>query len=288
MANNLPPPLNDLWNDIHESIERTYGARTNLSLIRSAIDTLRLTYQSPAAMGAPSFEDEHSRAAYNVAYFPSHAFAYLHLLLRRNLGDVIFDDLRSGPRVVVLGSGVGAETLAVIRWMAEMQNAKFTNTSFLLADRADWLGAALNLFDPLVDQHCKKYQIVLERVQVDLATEDGRKFIDSRVPDADIVFVPSLLTEMITEHTDVQFRENLLQALKPGSRVVLMDHRLPSFQHVSLQWSRDFKVLVHDSHVAGGVVIPPPSAWVIKNLLDGMGKRSPVSSYSMSWSVLER
>jgi hypothetical protein len=280
--------LQELWIDIHGSIERAYGSGNNLPAIRSAIETLRLTYQNPATMGAPSFEDEHSQAAYSVAYFPSHAFAYLHLLLRRNLGKVIFDNVSSGSRIVVLGSGVGAETLAITRWMAENSNQNFSKMSFLLADRANWRNSAFKHFDPLIDQQRKKSQLLLERVQVDLATEDGHKFIHSRVPDADIVFVPSLLTEMITEQTEVQFRENLLQALKPGSRVVLMDHRLPSFQHVSLQWSRDFKVLVHDSHEYGGVIIPPPSPWAIENLLDGTGKRSPVGSYSMSWSVLER
>ena len=172
--------------------------------------------------------------------------------------------------------------------MAAIQNAKFAETTFLLADRADWQSTALNLFEPLVNKHCEKSQIVLERVQVDLATDDGRKFIDSHVPDADIVFLPSLLTEMITENTEAQFRTNLLQMLKPGSRVVLIDHRLPAFQLVTLQWSQDLKILVQDSHEGGGVVIPPPSPWVTNNLLDGMGKRSFVRSYAMSWSVLER
>lgn len=276
----------ELWTDVHEALENFYGTRSDLPLIRSEIKHLRFTYRNSWSMGAPSFEGEHVQAAYSAAYFPSHAYAYLYVLLYRDLGRAIFNNTPTGARVVVLGSGVGAETVAVIRWMAETQNANLTNTSFLLADRADWSNAGANLLNPLLAKHLPKEQVTIDRALVDLATIEGQRFITSRIPEADVVLVPSLLTELISEHSADGFLDSLFKALSPGSKVVLMDHGYSDFERVSMNWSQQFQKKISQSNEK--VPIPKPSRWARLNLLDGQNGRIPVRSYSMSWSVLER
>lgn len=250
------------------------------------IEYLRRQYASEKVTGPPRFEDEETRLAYAVSYHPAHAFAYLHLLLRRGLGELIFGDLLRPPKVMVLGAGVGAETLAMMRWAEDQRIELLAGARFVLVDRASWRETRRAVLAPTVRTLWAEHKVVFDEVTADLATPSGREFVLGEAGHADVIFCPSVLSEMISEHAQDGLLSAVREAISPTAKLVLIDHKDPEFEHVSRQWSRQFGVLSQGS--TPGVVIPQPSPWVRAHLLTGANHRIPTRSYPMAWSVLAR
>ena len=137
MADNLPPLLNDLWSDLNTVVQSACANR-DLQAIRGKIVELRNCYKQPGVHGAPNFNSPESRLAYAVAYHPAHAFSYLHLLSRRKFGPTLFASMNRPLNVLVLGAGIGAETVAMLRWLKDANCTWFRGSRLTLVDRAPW------------------------------------------------------------------------------------------------------------------------------------------------------
>ena len=254
--------------------------------VGQGVEYLRRQYASEKVTGPPRFDDEETRLAYAVTYHPAHSFAYLHLLLRRGLGDSIFGDLHRPPKVMVLGAGVGAETLAMLRWAEDKRPELLPGARFVLVDRASWRETRRAVLAPTVRRLWAENKIVFDEVTADLATQSGLDFVLGEAGHADVIFCPSVISEMISEHAQDGLLSAVRESLSPGAKLVLIDHKDPEFEHVSRQWSRQFLVISEGS--TPGVVIPQPSAWIRSNILTGANHRIPTRSYPMAWSVLAR
>jgi len=280
--------LNGLWRDLETAIEPACRQFSRSNELRARIEELRVTYRASSVHGAPNFGRESTRLAYGIAYHSPHAYAYLHLLARRGLGDTVFGNIGRPPTVMVLGAGLGAETVAVVRWLESRDLDVLRGARFILVDRADWGATREKVLLPTIGDSLSKNNVDLVQWQADLSTSQGLSLIRQHSGNADIILVPSMLTEMITERCEAPFLKTLVGSMASGSKLVLVDHRQPDFQHVSLQWSHQFETLLRDSHERGGVAIPPPGSWIKRNFLDGANNRIPITSYPFSWSVLRK
>jgi hypothetical protein len=187
---------------------------------------------------------------------------------------------------MVLGAGIGAETIASLRWLAIRKHRCLREAQFTLVDRVNWAKVRGAVLLPLIADLANQNGLRFTQHSLDLTTTNGLDFVRARAGTADLVFLPSILTEMISEASQEQFLQTLEKALRPGAKVVLIDHFLPELRHVALQWSRHFDVVEDGAHSGDGVAIPRPSGWIQRNLLDGTGFRIAVRSYKMSWTVL--
>ncbi len=281
----LPEPLARLWDDVHRAVEESCRRFGETGDIQSGIEYLRKRYVSEKLDGPPRFDSESVRLAYAVSYHPAHAFAYLHLLMRRGLGQVIFGDLVSPPKVLVLGAGVGAETLASLRWMSAVETRLVAGSRFVLVDRAAWETTRASVLAPTVRELWTQHKFVFDEVTSDLSSQQGLDFLREECGHADVIFCPSVISEMISEHSQNQMMEVIHETINRRAKLVLIDHKDPEFEHVSRQWARRFTVL--SDGATPGVIIPQPTAWVRTHLLDGANHRIPTKSYPMAWSVLK-
>lgn len=271
---------------MHRAVEEACREHGRTDEIGSRIEYLRRAYAVEKREGPPRFTDEETRLAYAVAYHPAHAFAYLHVLLRRGIGRTVFGGMRTSPRVLVLGAGPGAETLAMLRWMETSSPELMKGARFVLVDRAEWEPTRRTVLAPTVRRSWKANRIVFDQVTSDVATDEGESFLVAEAGRADVIFCPSILSEMISERTQNQLLETLNACMDPGARLVLIDHKDLEFEHVTRQWSNRFDVI--DEGSSTGVILPPPSRWVAMKLLDGRDNRIPTRSYPLAWTVLGR
>ena len=269
---------------MHDAVEeacRDHGATDEIG---DRISYLRRAYRTEKTAGPPQFTDEETRLAYAVAYHPGHSFAYLHLLLRKNLGRDAFGGLTSSPKVLVLGAGPGAETLAILRWMEAERPELLPGARFVLVDRADWQPTRRSVLAPTVRRSWAENRIIFDQVMSDITTDGGAEFLAAEVPQADVIFCPSIVSELISDGTQSLVLESLVAHMSPGARLVLIDHKDVEFDHVSRQWSRRFCVIAEG--VTLGAILPPPTMWIGTQLLDGSENRIPTRSYPLLWSVL--
>lgn len=271
---------------MHRAVAEACLAHGDVESIAERIEYLRIAYASEKTAGPPRFADEETRLAYAAAYHPAHAFAYLHLLLRRNLGDAVFANVDAAPTVMVLGAGPGAETLAMLRWMQAVAPGLLEGARFVLVDRADWQPTRKSVLAPTVPGSWKSSGIVFDQFTTDLATVAGEDYLREEVGRADVIFCPSILSEMISERTEDHLMGAVHASMAPRARLLLVDHKDPEFEHVSRRWSRQFEVLEEGSST--GVIVPQPTRWVAANLLDGRNNRIPTRSYPMMWTLLGR
>jgi hypothetical protein len=131
------------------------------------------------------------------------------------------------------------------------------------------------------------FELGIRHVHADVSTLEGHEVLKKHIPQADLILAPSLVTELITEHSEEQLHVCLRNFMRPGSRLLLVDHGYPKFQHVAFQWSRDFKD-VPNATSQSRVAIPRPSEWISKNLLIGTSGLIPITKYDLSWFLLER
>lgn len=245
---------------------------------------LRHAYRTERLDGPPHFGDETTRLAYAAAYHPGHAFAYLHLLLRRNLGNAAFGGLKKSPKVLVLGAGPGAETLAIMRWMEAERPELLLGARFVLVDRAEWGLTRRSVLTPTVMRSWRSNRIVFDQVTSDITADEGMGFLAAEVPNADVIFCPSIVSELISDRTQGRVLESLVSHMSRDARLVLIDHKDVEFEHVSRQWSHRFNVV--EEGVTLGAILPHPTMWVASQLLDGSENRIPTRSYPLLWSVL--
>lgn len=283
-----PTHLEQLWIDTHELVEKACREHGYPERIRVKVEELRLIYRGSHALNAPNFDDSETQLAYSAAYHPAHVFGYLHLLGRRGLGSRIFDDLPDSPKVMVLGAGIGAETIASLRWLAIRKHRCLREAQFTLVDRVNWAKVRGAVLLPLISDLANQNGLRFTQHSLDLTTTKGLDFVRTRAGTADLVFLPSILTEMISENSQERFLQTLEKALRPGAKVVLIDHDFPHLRHVALQWAHAFEVVGSAAHPEDGVVFPRPSKWVKEKLLDGAMNRIPVGSYRFMWEVLRK
>lgn len=285
MVDNTPQDLKDLWNDLNTVVQEACVGR-DLDAVRKGIVELRSYYKQRDQRGAPKFDLPETRLAYAVAYHPAHAFSYLHLLSRRQFGHTLFASMQRPLNVLVLGAGIGAETLAMLRWLHAENCSWFRGSQLTLVDRAPWADTRKLILEPMIRGPLKFLDLEIREECTDFSTPKGRDVLERLVPNADLILAPSLVTELITEHSEEQLHACLRSFMKPKSRLLLIDHGYAEFRHVTLQWSRDFTdVLSATSHCE--VVINQPSDWIRRNLLVG-GLSTPVTKYFMTWCLLGR
>lgn len=275
--------LSELWRDLDEVAESVCKKLDRNAEISKEIEALRKTYRDN--IEAPNFEKAKTRMAYSVAYHPAHVFAYFHLLSQPRFGDVVRREIGQSPTFIVLGAGLGAETIAMIRWLSNHNSGVLRNSRFILVDRADWTRGRDLVFRPLVSDLIKEKDIHIDHCTWDFATPHGLDKLRDHAKDADVIMVPSLLTELITEHCERPFLDALREAMSDRAILVLVDHHLPEYQHVARQFAHNFKVLTQGT---GAFEIPSPSQWIRNHLLTGETNRIPVGTYPLSWSVLRK
>lgn len=245
-----------------------------------------MAYANERRDGPPIFDDLDTRLAYAVAYHPAHAYAYLHLLLRRDLGDVIFKGLSHPIKVLVLGAGPGAETLAVIRWMEASAPHLLGKAQFSMVDRADWTETRRSVLGPTVRESFNRHKIVFDQKAIDLSTKDGEELLSKEAPHANVILCPSVFSEMLSEGSGNFLLGSLCSLISESARLAVIDHH-HEFKDISRQWSGRLEVL-SEGEAKGGVVLPHPSGWVKENLLDWSNNRKPVLRYPLAWAVLVR
>ncbi|MBM4076606.1 MAG: hypothetical protein FJ267_13325, partial [Planctomycetes bacterium] len=265
MVDNTPQDLKDLWNDLNTVVQEACVGR-DLDAVRNGIVDLRSHYRQPELWGAPNFDSPETRLAYAVAYHPSHAYTYLDLLSRQQFGHKLFASMQCPLNVLVLGAGIGAETLAMLRWLRAEDCSWFRGSQLTLVDRAPWADTRKLILEPMIQDPLKFLDLEIREVRTDFSTSEGHDALERLLPDADLILAPSLVTELITEHSDEKLHFCLRNFMRPGSRLLLVDHGYPNFQHVAFQWSRDFKK-VPESTSRCRVEIHRPSEWIRKNLL---------------------
>ena len=286
MLDDTPKDLKDLWNDLNTVVQEACAGR-DLDAIRDGIVELRSDYKERDLRGAPNFDSPEKMLAYAVAYHPAHSYAYLHLLSRRQFGRTLFSAMQRPLNVLVLGAGIGAETVAMLRWLRAENCTWFRGSRLTLVDRAPWADTRRLILEPMIRDSIKFFELGIRQVRTDFSTSEGHEVLKKLIPEADLILAPSLVTELISEHTEEQLHVCLRSFMKPKSRLLLIDHGYAEFRHVSLQWSRDFAdVLSATDHCE--VVINQPSDWIRRNLLVGGGLLTPVSKYLMTWCLLER
>ena len=252
--------------------------------ISERIAYLRRSYRMERLEGPPRFDDEATRLAYAVAYHPGHAFAYLHLLLQKTLGTSAFGGIHSSPRIMVLGAGPGAETLAILRWMEAVRPELLDGAQFVMVDRAEWQSTRRSVLAPTVTRSWKDHGIRFHQETTDLTCETGLHYLATEAPQADVIFCPSVFSELIADGREGPVFESLLDHMSADTRLVLIDHKDVEFDHVSRQWSQQFRVI--DEGVTLGAILPLPTMWITDRLLDGTGDRIPTRKYPLLWSVL--
>ena len=171
------------------SAQRAVESLTELGLVRNHIQYLRRTYGE--TKGAPDFMSLETQLAYAIAYHPAHAFVYLHLLLRRNLGDTIFAHVNRQPKILVLGAGLLAETIALTQWMSHALPEVLRKSSFTLVDRADWSKARPIVSMPAI--HTNSWNASNNHLVCRLLLEkknEGRKFLAQELASFDLILCP--------------------------------------------------------------------------------------------------
>lgn len=282
----------ELWREIHDALERALSDFGRLDEIRAEVVRLRRAY---ASRRAPNFEREASRLAYAVAYHPVHTYSYFIALSDLGLGESLFSGLKKSPTVVVLGAGLCAETLAILRWMESFDSRLLQKSRFVLADRAKWNPTRRAILTPTVKSIWKENHIEFHEETADLSSDECRTFLSVEIPRADVIICPALLSEMITERTERSLIDKILPYLPTNARLAFLDHRYKEFTHVTQQWSNKYGLKVVESGTldklrnATPLIFPPPSPWVSANILDGtdglIPKRRP---YDLSWIVVSR
>lgn len=286
MVDDTPQELKTLWVDLNTVVHSACISH-DLAAIRKEIVKLRSVYKQRELRGAPNYDLPETRLAYAVAYHPAHAFSYLHLLSRRQFGPTLFASMHRPLNILVLGAGIGAETLAMLHWLRAENCTWFRGSQLTLVDRAPWADTRRQILEPMIRDSLQFFNLGVRQVRTDFSTPEGHKVLKTLVPQADLILAPSLVTELISEHTEEQLHVCLRSFMKSKSRLLLIDHGYAEFRHVSLQWSRDFAdVLSATDHCE--VVINQPSDWIRRNLLVGGGLLTPVSKYLMTWCLLER
>lgn len=286
MLDDTPKDLKDLWNDLNAVVQEACAGR-DLDAIRDGIVELRSDYKERDLRGAPNFDSPEKMLAYAVAYHPAHAFSYLHLLSRRKFGSTLFASLHRPLNVLVLGAGIGAETLAMLRWLQGENCVWFRGSQVTLVDRAPWADTRRLILKPMIRDSLQFFDLGIRQVSTDFSTPEGHTVLTKLIPHADLILAPSLVTELITAHSEERLQICLRNFMKPGSRLLLIDHEQPEFRHVALQWSRDFTNVLNVPSQCE-VAIKQPSGWISRNLLVGTDGLIPITRYSMSWYLLER
>lgn len=286
MLNDTNQELKNLWVGLDAVIQATCANR-DLQLIRSEIEALRNHYRMPQTFGAPSFGSIETRLAYAVAYHAPHAYSYLELFSRQQFGPKLFASMHRPLNVLVLGAGIGAETLAMLRWLRAENCKWFRGSQLTLVDRARWADTRRLILQPMIRDSRRFFDLGIRQVLTDLSTPEGNEKLKELVPAADLILAPSLVTELITEHSEEQLHVCLRNFMKPNSRLLLIDHGKAEFRHVASRWSHDFKEAPNATSQCQ-VAIPRPSAWITKNLLIGTSGLIPNRHYELSWYLLER
>lgn len=286
MVDDTPKDLKDLWTEINTVVEEAC-AGPKLDAIRDEIVKLRDCYRQPELWGAPNFALPEMRLAYAVAYHPSHAYSYLELLSRQQFGPKLIASMQRPLKVLVLGAGIGAETLAMLRWLRAENCVWFRGSQLTLVDRAPWADTRRQILEPMIRDSLQFFSLGVRQVRTDFSTPEGHKVLTTLVPQADLILAPSLVTELITEHSEEQLHICLRNYMRPGCRLLLVDHGYSKFQHVALQWSRNFKNIPNATSRCL-VPIPRPSTWIRSNLLTGSSGLIPITKYELSWFLLER
>ncbi len=286
MLDDTPKDLKDLWNDLNTVVQEACAGR-DLDAIRNGIVQLRSDYKERDLRGAPNFDSPEKMLAYAVAYHPAHSFAYLHLLSRRQFGRTLFSAMQRPLNVLVLGAGIGAETVAMLRWLRAENCVWFRGSQLTLVDRAPWEDTRTLILDPMIRDSLQFFDLGIRPVLSDFSTPEGHEELKKLVPEADLILAPSLVTELISEHSEEQLHVCLLSYMKPKSRLLLIDHGYAEFRHIAKQWSRDFTDVLSTTDQCK-VVINQPSDWIRRNLLVWGGPLTPVTSYHMTWCLLER
>lgn len=225
--------------------------------------------------------------AYGAAYHPAHSFAYLHLLLRRNLGQTIFGSVSRSPRILVLGSGLAAETLAITIWLRLHAPDVLSASHFTLVDRANWINLRRRIsFPTLTTKELGQQQFEVEEVTLDLADEAGESFLVGQIPSFDLIFCPSLLSEMYTERSSRRLIEVVRSFMSPQSVLVVLDHHLgDSWRNIRKECAENFN-FISESEKPAEIVIPAPPQWFRGNLLDGSDGLIPLQKLTASWLIL--
>ncbi|MGA1362037.1 MAG: hypothetical protein ACO36A_03855 [Ilumatobacteraceae bacterium] len=251
--------------------------------IKEQIIYLRGAYDMQSEV-PPNFDDDATRLAYAVAYHPGHAFTYLSLLVRKTLGDAAFGGVNGSPSVLILGAGPGAETLAILRWMEAVRPELLDGARFVMVDRAEWQSTRRSVLAPTVIRSWKEHGIRFHQETTDISGEAGLDYLASEVPKADVIFCPSVFSELIAAGREAAVFESLLAHMAPTARLVLIDHKAVEFDHVSRQWSSHFSVL--DEGLTLGAILPLPTMWLTTKFLDGSPDRIPTRKYPLLWWVL--
>lgn len=228
-----------------------------------------------------------TQLAYAIAYHPAHAFVYLHLLLRRNLGDTIFAHVNRQPKILVLGAGLLAETIALTQWMSHALPEVLRKSSFTLVDRADWSKARPIVSMPAI--HTNSWNASnnhLVSVTIDLASDEGRKFLAQELASFDLILCPSILTEMHAEKSSAAFIDSLRRSMSSRSILVVFDHHLRgTWNSIHHECANRFEVVTESTKPAE-IALPSPPAWICHNLLNGGDGLIPTRSVMTSWLVL--
>ncbi|MCE2765191.1 MAG: hypothetical protein LW627_11850, partial [Ilumatobacteraceae bacterium] len=272
--------------DLNTIIQEACAGR-NLDAIRDGIVELRSDYKQRDLRGAPNFDSPEKRLAYAVAYHAPHAYCYLDLLSRQQFGPKLFASMQRPLNVLVLGAGIGAETLAMLRWLRAENCTWFRGSQLTLVDRAPWADTRRLILEPMIRDLIKFFELGIRQVRTDFSTPKGHEVLKKLVPEADLILAPSLVTELISEHSEEQLHVCLRNFMKPKSRLLLIDHGYAEFRHVAFQWSRDFKKVPNATSQCQ-VTIHRPSAWIRSNLLIRTSGLIPNSHYDLSWFLLER
>ncbi len=286
MLDDTPKDLKDLWNDLNTVLQEACAGR-DLDAIRDGIVELRSDYKERDLRGAPNFDSLEKRLAYAVAYHAPHAYSYLDLLSRQQFGPKLFASMQRPLNVLVLGAGIGAETLAMLRWLRAENCTWFRGSRLTLVDRAPWADTRRLILEPMIRDSIKFFELGIRQVRTDFSTSEGHEVLKKLIPEADLILAPSLVTELISEHSEEQLHVCLQSFMKPKSRLLLIDHGYAEFRHVAFQWSRDFKKVPNATSQCQ-VTIHRPSAWIRKNLLIRTSGLIPNTHYDLSWFLLER
>jgi hypothetical protein len=225
--------------------------------------------------------------AYGAAYHPAHSFAYLHLLLRKNLGQTIFGSVSRSPRILVLGSGLAAETLAITIWLQLHAPDVLSASHFTLVDRANWIHLRQQISFPiLTTKELGQQQIEVEEVTLDLAEEAGESFLAGQISSYDLIFCPSLLSEMYTEKSSKRLIEVVHSLMSPQSVLVVFDHHLGNrWRNIRKVCAENFN-FISESEKPAEIIIPAPPQWFREHLLDGSDGLKPLQTLTASWLIL--
>lgn len=285
--------LNDLWHEVHGCMRPFLEEEFHSDEVGSAVAALRRAYRAMNENGKPpNFDDRAHRAAYAIAYHPAHAYAYLHLLVRRKVGDFLFDGVTGGLSVLVLGAGCGAETLAMVHYLAQLKPGILSESSFHLIDRADWGEMRESALREPVNGLALGFSSNISEATIDLATFSGLQILSEVVPRYDLILCPALFTELISQEADFDLARVLVRSMEVGKRLVVIDQRFVNqFNRKKHDWfqSRDMKILNSGEMAYKALEIPRPPAWAMAQIFgDSLDNRIPARHYSLSWLVMQR